>query len=333
MSRQILMELVGEKDTGYCYADLSLPASAEEIAKAQERANWDSEANGIRDIRIKHCEALPKLASLRLDSPTLDELNFFAGRLDSMEYGGRTIMNGVLQYLCQEKGFGNEPVSMTDLINMTYGLDSVMIASNVGTDRQLGQFVVDNELNEDVNAIPENSLYLLDLEQVGRLQRDVDGGVFVGNCYVVAGAFEMPHVYDGVHLPGTEQPALEEPHSVPWISEQDVRRMADWEGLVLQGCGGDLQEWVDGINGLLTEEGILRNGTKFTEAYAFSHDGLTNLLFPFREDVDLNVGRLAAWRLATYDQFGGTWLSDYIPNHLEGMDMGETAENVPQISQ
>ena len=109
--------------------------------------------------------------------------------------------------------------------------------------------------------------------------------------------------------------------------------MADREGLVLQGCGGDLQEWVDGINGLLTEEGILRNGTKFTEAYAFAHDGLTNLLFPFRDDVDLDIGRLAVWRIATHDQFGGTWLSDYIPNRLEEADMEETAESAPQMSQ
>lgn len=210
MSKQILIELVGENETGYCYADLYLPASAEEIAEAKERANWNSDSNGIRDISIEHCSTLPKLASFRLDSPTLDELNFLAQRLDAMDGGERTIMNGVLQYLCSEKGFADELVSMTDLINMTYGLDGVMIASNVGTDRQLGQFVIDNELNEDVNAIPETSLYLLDLERIGRLQRDVDGGVFVGNCYVVAGAFEMPHVYDGIHLPGAEPPACEQ---------------------------------------------------------------------------------------------------------------------------
>lgn len=153
MSKQILIELVGENETGYCYADLYLPASAEEIAEAKERANWNSDSNGIRDISIEHCSTLPKLASFRLDSPTLDELNFLAQRLDAMDGGERTIMNGVLQYLCSEKGFADELVSMTDLINMTYGLDGVMIASNVGTDRQLGQFVIDNELNEDVNAI------------------------------------------------------------------------------------------------------------------------------------------------------------------------------------
>ena len=62
---------------------------------------------------------------------------------------------------------------------------------------------------------------------------------------------------------------------------EDLRRMTDEDGLILQGCGGDLQEWVDGINDLLTQEGILLNGTKFEHAATFQHDGLTNLLFSF----------------------------------------------------
>lgn len=93
--------------------------------------------------------------------------------------------------------------------------------------------------------------------------------------------------------------------------------MTDEEGLILQGCGGDLQEWVDGINDLLAQEGILLNGTKFEHATTFQHDGLTNLLFSF-EGVQLNVGKLALWRIQTHSQFGGTWLSDYVPNRLGG---------------
>ena len=62
---------------------------------------------------------------------------------------------------------------------------------------------------------------------------------------------------------------------------EDLRHMTDEEGLILQGCGGDLQEWVDGINELLTQEGILLNGSKFENAATFQHDGLTNLLFLF----------------------------------------------------
>ena len=101
------------------------------------------------------------------------------------------------------------------------------------------------------------------------------------------------------------------------ITTDALRRMEGWEGLVLQGCGGDLQEWVDGINELLTAEGILKNGSRLEDVSTFQHDGLTNLLFPF-EGADLAMGRLAMWRLQTHEQFGGTWLSDYVPNKLGG---------------
>ena len=42
--------------------------------------------------------------------------------------------------------------------------------------------------------------------------------------------------------------------------------MSHQEGLVIQGCGGDPQEWLDGINGILTENQILLDGTKFEDA-------------------------------------------------------------------
>ena len=35
------------------------------------------------------------------------------------------------------------------------------------------------------------------------------------------------------------------------ISLHELRKMNDREGLVLQGCGGDLKEWVNGINDTL----------------------------------------------------------------------------------
>ena len=111
--------------------------------------------------------------------------------------------------------------------------------------------------------------------------------------------------------------------SIKHITTDDLRRMENAEELIIQGCGGDLQEWVDGINGMLTEEGILRDGSKFTDCSSFEHDGLTCLLFPF-EGVNVDVGRLAIWRLKTHDAFGGTWLSDYVPNRLGGFE--ETAE-------
>lgn len=99
------------------------------------------------------------------------------------------------------------------------------------------------------------------------------------------------------------------------ITVNEVRQMNGMEGLVIQGCGGDLNEWVDGINGLFAEAGILKNGDTFQDVYAFSHDGHSNLLFNMA-NVDLDSGRLAMWRLQTHEQFGGTWLSDYRTNKL-----------------
>ena len=110
------------------------------------------------------------------------------------------------------------------------------------------------------------------------------------------------------------------------ITTDDLRRMENKEGLILQDCGGDLQEWQDGINDLLTKENILLDGSKFENCFSFEHKGITCLLFPFEENVKLDTGKLAVWRLRSHSTFGGTWLSDYVPIHLGGF----TAEHQEQ---
>jgi len=96
---------------------------------------------------------------------------------------------------------------------------------------------------------------------------------------------------------------------------EQLKQMTHSEGLILQGCGGHLQEWIDGVNDMLTEEGILLEGDTFKHVSSFQHDGTTNLLFHF-EDVKLDVGKLAMWRLRMRQQFAAMWLSDYLPNRL-----------------
>lgn len=108
------------------------------------------------------------------------------------------------------------------------------------------------------------------------------------------------------------------------ITTEDLRRMDGKEGLIIQGCGGNLQEWVDGMNDLLTEVGILKNGTQFKDVSAFQYDELTCLLYLF-DNVDLDIGKFAMWRLQTHANFAGTWLSDFVPNRLGGF-IGEPAQ-------
>jgi len=117
--------------------------------------------------------------------------------------------------------------------------------------------------------------------------------------------------------------------SVKTVSTDELRRMNGSEGLILLDCGGSLDEWVDGINGMLTEDGILLDGTRFHDCSTFENEGTTCLLFPFSDDVKLNVGKLAMWRLQTHGNFGGTWLSDYVPNRLGGFVSGTEKTQKP----
>lgn len=114
--------------------------------------------------------------------------------------------------------------------------------------------------------------------------------------------------------------------SIERIEESQLRTMNGKEGIILQGCGGEASEWLDGVNRMFQEANILRNGSKFDKCYVFSHNDHTCMLFPF-EITDLDVGRLAMWRLQNYEIFGGTWLSDYVPNKLGGF-IEENTESV-----
>lgn len=116
------------------------------------------------------------------------------------------------------------------------------------------------------------------------------------------------------------------------VTADELRHMRGSEGLILQGCGGDLNEWVDGVNEMLEKENILLEGTKFKEAKVFKHEGLTNLLFPFTEDVKLNIGKLALWRLASHGTFGGTWLTDYVDNRLGGFEMSAFEKEIRRLN-
>ncbi len=120
---------------------------------------------------------------------------------------------------------------------------------------------------------------------------------------------------------------MKEENNMKKISIEELKQMHGSEGLVFQGCGGDPQEWVDGINGLLTDEGILKNGSSFHEVYVFENEGLTCLLFDM-EGINLDMGKLAVWRLRTHEVFGGKWLSDYLDNSV-GMETEPETKQKP----
>ena len=216
MAKQIKLEIAAEnpESRSWLYADLQLPAEEHEIRDAFQRARITS-PDTYHEFSIYECEAIPALPFRRLDSPSLDELNYLAKRLDSLNEEERLVLQAVSPKIL--KVGEDELVSPKDLINMTYGLDEVSIISNVGNAQQLGQFIIENDLHTDVEAVPDDSVYLLDRTRIGQLQQQNDGGVFIDGKYIVTAEYELPEVYDGKNLP------IENPTS--WFAfKMDVTR-------------------------------------------------------------------------------------------------------------
>ena len=51
----------------------------------------------------------------------------------------------------------------------------------------------------------------------------------------------------------------------------------------------------------------------FDEVYVFENNNLTNIAFPLK-DKNIDIERLAMFRLRIREDFGAMWLSDYIDN-------------------
>lgn len=181
---------------------LELPATEYEIRDALQKMRATRDMLTNREYSIYNCEIVPQLNEIRLDSASLDELNFLAKRLISLNEDERNIIKGIATKVIPTDE--DEIVSIRDLINMTYGTGIVSVVSNVTNDEQLGEFVIENELQDEIALVPEGASHLLDKEKIGRIQRAADGGVYVGNLYVCADHFEMPKVYDGISLPEVE---------------------------------------------------------------------------------------------------------------------------------
>lgn len=90
----------------------------------------------------------------------------------------------------------------------------------------------------------------------------------------------------------------------------------------IAGCGGDLEEWVNGYNEWLEAEsiGTPKEWFSFTGALVNQYAG-DNVTDPFRDDITLlaftleglNVGKLAMFRLAHEDR----WFDDLVNNMVQ----------------
>ena len=119
MAKRIKLEIARDNPEArnWLYADLQLPAEEHEIRDAFQRARITS-SDTYHEFSIYECEAIPLLPFRRLDSPSLDELNFLAKRLDALNDEERLVLRAIAPKVL--KVGEDEIISPKDLINMTY---------------------------------------------------------------------------------------------------------------------------------------------------------------------------------------------------------------------
>ena len=91
---------------------------------------------------------------------------------------------------------------------MTYDLDGMTVVPGLSSDRALGEFVRDNEMEPYMHKMTDETLKLLDLEKVGKKFRESECGVFSNGHYVARLGYCWPEVYDGENLPEPERKVM-----------------------------------------------------------------------------------------------------------------------------
>lgn len=205
---KVVIELCTEdlNGTGYHYTNLSLPATDGQIEDAMQLARAVGREEYMQ-MSVVSSSRLPELMDTRLDSPTIKEMNFFAQRLEKLSENQIIGLNALFETQ-KEAGEYENGVTMKDLINMTYDLDSLIVIQGISNDRELGEMVKENEMEPYLKDLSDEMLKLLDLEKVGLKFREAESGVFKNGYYVARLGYDWPEIYDGETLPEPERKAI-----------------------------------------------------------------------------------------------------------------------------
>lgn len=201
MAKQMKVEISTPKGLNgeWLYASLDLPAEEHEIRDAFHRARIMSHEDE-HYLSVYDCDAFPMLSFVRVETAGIDELNFLAQRLDSLEEHERNVLLAITPRIIRNVGEG-DVVSAKDLINLTYGLDKVTVAPYVKTVSELGELAIQSEMYTWMEGVPDEALPYLDRTKIGQELYEGDKGTFIKRMYIAAGEYEFQEIYDGQNLP------------------------------------------------------------------------------------------------------------------------------------
>ncbi len=170
---------ISRKDRHGRETNLTLPATPYEMQDALERLRVNS------DTEIK-TEILYSYSSKNLNFlPTaqggLYEVNALAEKLASLENYQSEAFEGLLK---KESFKSDQPIPISKLIDLAYSTDCCHVLTGITTDRELGEFLVENDLWGNGEPLPEEAYEKLDYVSIGREHRLAEGGTFTSSSYI-----------------------------------------------------------------------------------------------------------------------------------------------------
>ena len=186
MALEIAIEELGTDGGKVAY--VTLPANRNAVIDAMDSKKIFDETS----LLIVECDEVPELAGHEFkEEPTLDELNFLAKRLDEFSEDKEDFTSLIAYRALLKKPFD----TISEAINRTYNLQTIPVypCKNVYA---YGEIVLENEMLEGLEDIPDELYDLLDPDKVGRAMMEREGGVFIGGYYAIPDSYEPALVYD-----------------------------------------------------------------------------------------------------------------------------------------
>lgn len=169
-------------------AYITLPANRNDVIDAMDR----EKIFGETFLRINECDEVPELAGYEFkEEPTLDELNFLAKRIEEIASDKEDFTSLIAYRALLQRGFG----TINEAINSTYNLQTIPVYPCRDL-REYGEIVLENEMLEEFDDIPDEVYEMLDPEKAGRAMMKREGGVFIDGYYAVASSYEPALVYN-----------------------------------------------------------------------------------------------------------------------------------------
>lgn len=187
------MDKIFEVELSYNGRDtrLLLPATPYELLDAAERLRLDKGENPSVEVLYGY-SPFEELSTLLEDNCDLSDFNTLAQRLSALGDEEYIAFKGLVAVACAQKP--KEKIPLAQLIDLAYSTDCCQVFTNVHSYKELGHFVVDNEIYPWLKKLPAPALSLLDYEELGKEYASNEGGLVIPEGFVAQDT-ELREIY------------------------------------------------------------------------------------------------------------------------------------------